>query len=109
VEAATIATSVLGGIGGLSGVGALATALFKRRTVKADAAETVTDTALELMAELKADAKATRTELATVRAEAESLASRLRTLIAAIHDPVMTLERLRGMVPMGGVNGSGHR
>jgi hypothetical protein len=120
VDAGTVITSVGGAVGGLAGLAALVGALTRRRVVKADAAETVTDTALELMTALKSDAKAAREDsaaarldaqethrqMSVVRQECEALAGKMRRLVAAIHEPLMTIEQLRAMVPLGlGSNG----
>lgn len=48
-----------------------------------------------------------RREIAETRREAELLGAKLHDLIMAIHDPGITLPRLRAMVPVGGgLNGS---
>ena len=58
------------------------------------------------LADARAEARETRKEMANVRREAEDLARKLHQLVMAIHDPGMTLPRLRQMVPISGLNGT---
>lgn len=58
------------------------------------------------LADARTEAQETRREMKEVRKEAEALARKLHTLVMAIHDPGMTLPRLRAMVPISGLNGS---
>ena len=59
------------------------------------------------LADARNEARETRREMAAVRREAEALAVKLHGLVMAIHDPGMTLPRLRAMVPIGnGRNGT---
>ena len=54
----------------------------------------------------RAEAEQCRTQLATVRREATELADELHRMIRAIHDPYMSLDRLRVMVPFPPANGT---
>jgi hypothetical protein len=114
------------GIGG-GGVVAFVQAFAGRRVAKADAAERLTGSALEIAEELKKDAKDARAEAAgarseaagarreateahnqmrQIRVEAEDLAGRLRMLVAAIWSPTASIDGLRALVPQGlGPNG----
>jgi hypothetical protein len=121
VDAMTVVTSVGAAMFGGGGIAAIVGAIARRRTIRADAAETLTDSALELVAALKADAAAARVDaraaakdaasarreaaethrqMVQVRQEAQLLAGRLRQLVRAIHQPDQTIERLRTLVPL---------
>jgi predicted amino acid-binding ACT domain protein len=115
VDAVTVLVSLSGALVSSGGVGVVVNALAKKRTNKADAAETLTDTALTIVAALKADAAsarldstAVRKEMSAVRDQVEALGGKLRRLIATIHEPAMTIEQLRIIVPLlPSQNGSG--
>lgn len=107
-------------------VAALTNAFARRRLARAEAADALADSAIDLLNAFKADARA---DLATWRAdtadarreaaearretaelrqsvrlltrEAEELATYLQRLTLAIHDPSMTMERLRVLVGSG--------
>lgn len=120
--------TVVGGIISSAGVAALVNAVAGRRTVKVDAADRLTDSALEWAQALKADADSARQDAAESRREAaearrdanearrEATEARreaaeanreMRRLIRLIHDPYVTLDRLRALVPQPGANGTG--
>lgn len=125
MDVVTVGTSVVAALLGSTGVAAAIEAVTKRRTRKVDATETLTDTAMEIVSTLKADAAEARRdaaearqdairthrELLIVREEVDRLTNKLRQLSEAIHDPqaiqnpYLTLNRLRTMVPRGSFNG----
>lgn len=121
------ATSALLGGGGSA---TLATAFARRRVTRVEAADALAESAIELLTTVKNDARADLTAMRadvaearreaaegrreaaelrlTLRAavrEAEELAGYLRRLTSAIHDPTMTLERLRVLAGSGPPNG----
>lgn len=124
--------AVIGG-GGASGVVAsLLLPLFRRPVVRAEATGLLTDAATGLVNELQEEVARARAEAQSARAEAreagqeaaaarrtvrelssemDELTDKLRRLIGWIHDPYMTLDRLRLMAPMppGTTNGTGPR
>jgi len=111
---ASIAASAL--VGG--GFVAIVNALARRRAVKADVTEKLTGAALKMLQAAQADAneaykeasearreamearRETRRELDQLSAELDAFAGRVRRLLSWIHDPYMTLERLRVLAPM---------
>jgi chromosome segregation ATPase len=115
-----------GGVGG-----AITTAVSRRAVTRAEAAEQLTDSAIELLNTVKADTRADltamRAELADARREAaeyrretaevrqqlrqvtmdaELLVGYMNRVVAAIQDPQMTMERLRTLVGSGPPNGA---
>jgi len=124
----TIAMGVLTLLGGGGGLYALLTLGATRRkilaeatSIKAGADETVADAAkvliggaADLVEPLKRELREVRVELAAVRREADMLERKaghldrtLTRLAAMIHDPYMSMDRLRAMVPEGsGGNGA---
>lgn len=116
-----IATVVGAGLGG-GGLVAIVNAVARRRPVKVDAADRLSDGALKWVDEFQADAREARSEAAharreateahaqmrAVRAEAEWLAGQLQALRRAIMAPDATLDRLRALVgPDANHNGTG--
>lgn len=113
-----VATAVGGLVGG-GGLVAMVNAFAKRRTVKVDAADKLSDGALRWVDEFQTEAREARNEAASarreaaeahaqmreIRAEAELLARELRHLRMAILDPNATVGRLRLLVEPPG-NGS---
>lgn len=115
--------ATLGAIFGGGGTAAIVTALTRRRLTRVEAADQLTDSAIQLLETVKADTRADlsamRTELAEARreaaetrqqvrrasAEAELLTGYLQRVVHAIHDPAMTMERLRLLVGTGPPNG----
>lgn len=114
MDVGTIVTSVISAVMGSAALTSTVNQLAKRRNRRADAAETLTDTAMEITKALRADAAEARKDaeqarrdaslahqrMNQVQEQAEVLARRLRQLIATIHDPYMTLERLRHHYPI---------
>lgn len=127
----TVLVGLVAALLGTTGGAAAITAFSNRKKTSADALGSLTDSALELVNAAKADAAEARKEataaraqvnqisqqayeitaqLREVRSEADNLVSYLRRVIAMIHDPAMTLERLRVLVgsdPPNGVSGRG--
>lgn len=110
LAAALALVSVLGGGGGLV---ALLTVRGQKHTIEATASE-IEARADETMAgavkvllgsaagqakALDAELRECRAELLTVRRQADMLERKMARLIAMIHDPYMTLDRLRVTVP----------
>lgn len=121
-----LVVTLIGGLGGLAGVGALVNAIFSRGKTRAEAAQVITGAAVVWMNEFeeeakaareeakvargesraaRAEARAARTELRTVRDEARALADDLHTLRTAIMSPDATVDSLRLLVA--GSGGSG--
>lgn len=114
--------ATLGAVFGGGGTAAIVTALTRRRLTRVEAADQLADSAIDLLNTVKADVRADmalmRTELASARAEttelraalrgatreAEQLSNYLSRLTSAIHDPNMTIERLRVLVGGGPPN-----
>jgi chromosome segregation ATPase len=113
VDTGTVLVSLGGALLTGGGGTAIVTAITRRGRRKADVAEVLTDTAMDIMATFKADAKAAREDAAAFKTEAaearrqivdlgqqaERLAHELRRIIGAIHEPAQTLDRLRVLVP----------
>ncbi|MGV9212344.1 hypothetical protein ACTFTM_10840 [Micromonospora sp. RB23] len=107
-----VALSVLGILGGSTGLAAIATVLVQRGKFKADAADTLTEAALTLVqplqsriTELEGQALHARTELGTLREQVNQLQFVVRVLTrtldrwrAAIRAPDATLRRVRAVV-----------
>ena len=115
-----LSSAIIGG-GGVSGfVGSLVAPLVRRPVVRAEATERLTAASVSLVEQLQEEVKAARTEAHTARMEAreagqeasaarrtvramsgemDELTSRLHRLIGWIHEPTMSLERLRVLVP----------
>jgi len=124
--ASIVAASLAGG-----GFVAVVNALAKRRAVKADVTDRLTDSALKMLQAAGADANEAykeaaearkeaaearretgnaRREVAQLSVEVDALAGRVHRLLGWIHDPQMTILELRRLAPMPpGVNGIGQR
>lgn len=132
MDVGTIVVSITGALLSSAGVAATVQALARRRVTNAEAAGALTDSAIELLqatktearadiaamrvdltearretSEAKRDAAEARRQVKAVRNEAEILVGYLRRIVGLIHDPTMTLERLRLVVgpepPNGGL------
>jgi uncharacterized protein (DUF3084 family) len=123
-----IAASVVGGLGGLSGLAALVKAFTGRRIIVADAEVKLSDEARQWVEQFQEDAREARneardarneaaaarreatevhSEMRAIKQEAHWLARQLQELHRAILDPATTLDRLRAMVGTGpGTNGT---
>jgi chromosome segregation ATPase len=126
MDVETVVVAALSAIFGGGTASAITTAVSRRRLTKAEAADSLTDSAIELLNTVKADARADltamRTEVAEARREtaearreaselrqqlrqvsidAEVLVKYLNRVVSAIHDPDMTMERLRLLVGSG--------
>lgn len=110
------ATTLLGGVGGLAGVGALLNAFFGRGKTRAEATQIITGSAVSMMTEFEADARTARAETAQVRTEmraemravrdeARALAEELHRLRMAIMQPGASVDSLRVLVSGAGTNG----
>ncbi|MBM7493559.1 hypothetical protein JOD64_004781 [Micromonospora luteifusca] len=107
-----VTLSVLGILGGSTGLAAIATVIVQRGKFKADAADTLTDVALTLVqplqtrvTELEGEALSARSELGTLREHVNQLQFVVRVLTrtldrwrAAIRAPDATLRKVRAMV-----------
>lgn len=124
--ASLVASALAGG-----GFVAIVNAVARRRTVKADATEKLTDSALKMLQVAGADANEAykeasearqeaaearretghaRREVAQLSAEVDALAAKMHRLLGWIHDPYMSIDRLRvlaPMPPMQSTNGTG--
>jgi hypothetical protein len=89
--------SVLSGGGAAAAINALA----RRGTVKVEAADMLTDTALEIVTAVKAEASDARREVAALRQEVHALTTQLHRIRLAIMTPGATLASLRAMVGEG--------
>ncbi|MEO3929959.1 hypothetical protein ABGB07_39830 [Micromonosporaceae bacterium B7E4] len=101
-------TLIVGVVGGLAGVAALLNAFFGRGKTKAEEAQIITGSAVQVMNEFQEDARAARVEAAEVRVEmravrdeARALAEELHRLRMAIMQPDATIEGLRALVSSG--------
>ncbi|MEV0608143.1 hypothetical protein AB0I61_17430 [Polymorphospora rubra] len=109
------ATLIAALVGALGGGGALTNAIVQRGRNKAEATQILTGSAMAMMGEFEADAKAARDEARQVRREmaevatqARAIAEELHRLRMAIMRPDATLEQLRALVTGsagGGING----
>lgn len=112
--------TVIGGGGISSLVGSLAVPLIRRPAVRAEATERLTGAASVLVDQLQEEVARARMEAQGARTEAreasqeaaaarrsvhalssevDELTDRLRRMISWIHEPTMTLSRLRMLVP----------
>lgn len=130
----TVISAVLGALLTGAGGAALINGLFRRKVTETEATAALTDSAIELLNAAKADARAdmvalrsevaeakkettaarqeareARHEMATVRQQADLLVGYLHRVLAMIHDPTMTLERLRVLVGEDPPNSGRHR
>lgn len=113
MDAITVVTSFAGAVLSGGGMSVIVGALAKRRSAPVDATVRLTGAAMAQVDQLqervqeaeraaggaRQEAESAHREMQAVRREASELAGRLHSLIAAIHDPYMTLDRLRLMVP----------
>jgi len=123
----TVVVALLGLLGTGGGIAALLTVRATRRKILAQASQIQADAdesvagavkvliggAADLVAPLKRELAATRldlvkthTSLSLVERRAAALERQMERLAHMIHDPYMTLERLRVMVPDPGTNGA---
>lgn len=127
----TVVVGLVAALLGTTGGAAAITAFSNRKKTSADVVGSLTDSALELVNAAKEDAVEARKEataaraqvnkisqeayeirlqLREVREEADHLVGYLRRVVTMIHDPAMTLERLRILVgtdPPNGLSGRG--
>ena len=113
--AGQIVAAILGG----AGVTQVVQAFARRRPTRVEAVEKLNDATLKWAEELEKDAAAAREQarearvdatechrqMAAVRREATALADELHRIVRAVHDPYMSLDRLRVMVPFPPANG----
>ncbi|MBM0233288.1 hypothetical protein JNW91_16355 [Micromonospora sp. STR1_7] len=104
--------SLLGVLGGTTGLAAIATVVAQRGKFKADAADTLTEAALTLVqplqmriTELESEALSARSELGLLREQVNQLQFLVRALSrtldrwrAAVHAPDATLRKIRTVV-----------
>jgi len=127
----TLIVGVVAAVFGGGAGGAITTAVSRRAVTRAEAAEQLTDSAIELLNAVKADTRAdltamraeladarrdaaeyrretaeVRQQLRQVTSDAELLVGYMNRVVAAIQDPQMTMERLRILVGSGPPNGS---
>jgi len=96
MSSVTVLVTVLAALLGGTGLGTLVSAMSSRRTTKADATRTYTDTALTLIAAVKddaADARAEATEARRECAEVRREASETRRALMAINNEAARIER----------------
>lgn len=116
MDVGDVVAASLGAIFGGGGTAALVSAVTRRRVTRVEAADQLADAAIELINTVKADARADmqamRSELAEGRREAtelrlalraanreaEQITGYLQRVMSAIHDPTMTMDRLRVLV-----------
>lgn len=131
MDLTTLVVGVVAAVFGGGSGAAITTAISRRAVTRAEAAEQLTDSAIELLNTVKADARADltamRAELAEARREgaehrretaevrqqlrqvtmdAELLVGYMNRVVAAIQDPAMTMDRLRTLVGSGPPNGA---
>ena len=122
MDVGTIVVSVVGALVSGTGGAAVVTALARRKVTEAEAVGSLTDSALDLLnaakeeasearaeaREARKEAHETRVQMRHVREEADHIVNYLRRVVRLIHDPTMTMERLRVLVgedpPNGGVS-----
>jgi chromosome segregation ATPase len=134
MDLAALLTALAGAVFGGGTTAALVNAYMRRRVTRAEAADALADSAIELLNAVKSDARAdvtamrqdlsdarreaaearreaaeARLAIRDARREAEQLASYLDRVVSAIHDQTMTLERLRLLVGNVPGNGGTHR
>lgn len=88
-------TAIVGAIGGLAGATGMATVLAQKRKLKADAADVLTDTALQLIEPLKAELAGARQEMRDARAEAKATSEEVSELRQSVEVLTATLARWR--------------
>lgn len=125
MDVGDMVAAAAGALFGGGGTAAIVTALTRRRLTRVEAADALADSAIQLLETVKRDSRedltAMRAEIAESRREAaelrlnlrnasreaEQLASYLSRITYAIHDPNMTMDRLRALIvatPPGGAS-----
>jgi hypothetical protein len=115
-----VVAQIIGSLLGSGGIAWIVTSIARRRTAPFDNAARLSDAAMvqvdqlqEQVKEARVEANECRLETSEARrqvrrlaADVDVLANRLHMLTLAIHDPGVTIERLRRMVPISpSVNG----
>jgi hypothetical protein len=95
---AQILTSVLSVVGAGGGLGAVFTAILRRRATDAEAADVITDTALVLVEPLKQRIRDLENEVRQLQRAVKQALEELRRLRMAVLDPAANLEDLRTLV-----------
>jgi hypothetical protein len=93
-----ILLSTVGLLGGTGGVTAIAAVLLQRRKFRADAADVLTDTALTLVAPLRARVAELEAETLRARRQAEAARDELSQLRAAVHEVTAMMHRWRAAI-----------
>lgn len=90
-----ILLTLVGAVGGLTGVGAIATVLVQRRKFRADAADVLTGTALTLVDPLRARVSELQSEVAEARQKAAQATEEIGDLRAAVREMTLMMRRWR--------------
>lgn len=88
-------TAIVGAIGGLAGVTGFATVLAQKRKLKADAADVLTDTALQLIEPLRKELAGARAEAEGARDQTKALYDEVGELRESVRELTSTLTRWR--------------
>src|ERR1700754_2037565 len=92
-----VLTSALSVVGAGGGLGAVATAILRRRATNAEAADVITDTALVLVEPLKQRIRDLENEVRELQRTVKDALAELGRLRAALLDPAANLEDLRAL------------
>lgn len=111
-----VVLAVLGLLGAGGGLYALLTVPQQRRKIDADASRIISNTVEDLLGSardqitfLKTELTETRQTVVRLHKASNTLEQRINGLIHMIHDPYMTIDRLRAMVPLGTSNDGGQQ
>lgn len=92
---AAYAAAIVGGLGGLGGLAAFAQAITGRSKIKADAADVLTGSALEIVRQIQDREGRLQTRVRELEEEIDQLHRRVRDLERAIAERDATISQLR--------------
>ncbi len=90
-----VAAAIVGGLGGLGGLAAFAQALFGRPKIKADAADVLTGSALEIVRQIQEREGRLQGRVRELEEEIDQLHRRMRDLERSIAERDATIIKLR--------------
>jgi uncharacterized protein YlxW (UPF0749 family) len=92
---AAISAAIVGGLGGLGGLAAFAQALTGRSKIRAEAADVLTGSALEIVRQIQDRERGLQVRVRELEDELDQLHRRLRELERAVSERDATISQLR--------------